>query len=795
MTPGRDGPAAWPRDYVRFILRRRIAVILALAAATLFLASQIGRLKVEVDTPRFLPQDHPYVVAQNDLERTFGGRDVVVIGVIPRDGDIYRPAILAKVARITERVAALPGAIRSNLVSLAAPGTKAIRGTPDGMQLRPLLPEVPRTAEEADRLREDLARSPLFVNAVVSADGRAAQVIADFKLGGQIPDHVSLERAIRAITDPERDERTEIAVGGLPIALSWLSAYSERILWVFPLAVVAIGLLHFHAFRTLQGFFIPLLTALLSVVWAVGIMGLVRVPVDPFSAATPILVLAVAAGHSVQILKRYYEELHRLGDSHRAIVESTARIGLVMVTAGLVSAAGFFSLAVFKTQVIRTFGIYTGIGILSALVIELTLIPAVRAALPEPGDRERTREGRRGPLDAGLERLAGGLARRDPRLALLGAGLLAAGAAIGASRVQVDNGMKKWYFPSTRLIREDRALNARFGGTNTLNLLIEGRSPDAMKEPRVLEAIDRLQRFLESRPGVGKTLSFVDHVKQMNRAMHGDDPGWDRVPASRELVAQYLLVYAMGGDPGDLDAYVDPAYQRANVQVFCRTDSTAFTAELLARVDAFVRATFPPEVAVRPAGSLAYTLALNQVMARGKVQNILQIIGIIFAAASLLFRSAIGGAFVIVPLALTVVVNFALLGFTRTALDIPTSAIMGVAVGLGADFAIYFLFRFREELARLGDAARAAAAATTTSGKAIVYVSTAVCLGYQALALSGFGVHLRTALLMASALAVSCLATLVLLPPLLFVTRARFAFGPARGVPLRAGDPSRWASV
>jgi predicted RND superfamily exporter protein len=175
---------------------------------------------------------------------------------------------------------------------------------------------------------------------------------------------------------------------------------------------------------------------------------------------------------------------------------------------------------------------------------------------------------------------------------------------------------------------------------------------------------------------------------------------------------------------------------------------------------------------------MAYTLALNETMAYGKIQNIVQIAGMIFLISALVFRSFVGGAFVILPLVLTVIVNFALLGFSRTALDIPTSAIMAVAVGLGADFAIYFLFRFREEQARAEDPARAVFLTMTTSGKAISYVSTAVCLGYLVLMGSGFGIHLRTALLMAAAMAVRCLATLILLPALLFLTQPRFAFRP-----------------
>ena len=778
MAADNERVAAWMRWYVNGIIQWRFAVIVLLGVISIYLASHIGQLKVEVDTARFLPQDHPYVVAQNALERIFGGRDLVVIGVIPRDGDIYRPTVLAKIARITRRIESAPGVVRATVFSLAARRAKAIRGTGETMEVRRLLPEVPATAQAIATLREDLAANPLFDRAVVSPDGRAAQIVAEFKVGGEIPDYPALERAVTAIVEPERDEQTVIAIGGLPIALSWLAAYSERILWIFPIVVFIIGLLHYHAFRTLQGFFIPLVTALLAVVWALGIMGMRRVPIDPFSAATPILVLAIAAGHSVQILKRYYEEFNRFGDNHRAVLESTARIGLVMVTAGLISATAFFSLIAFKTQVMRTFGIFTGIGILSALVIEMTLIPAVRAAMPAPMERERVRERSRGWLDVGLEHLGEAVMRVEPRRLLLAASLLVGVAVIGVFQVHVNNGMKTWYFESTTLIQDDRLLNARFGGTNTLNFLIEGSEPDAIKHPRVLEAIDGLQRVLESVPGVGKTLSVVDYIKQINRAMHGDDPNWYRVPTSREHVAQYLLLYSMEGEPGDFDSVVDTDYQRANLQVFCRTDSTAFTREVLARADDFVRRNFPPEIRVRPAGPMAYTLALNETMAYGKVQNIIQIAGIIFLVSALVFRSFVGGAFVILPLALTVIVNFALLGFSRTALDIPTSAIMAVAVGLGADFAIYFLFRFREEQARTEDTAGAVFLTMTTSGKAITYVSTAVGLGYLVLMASGFGIHLRTALLMAAAMAVSCLATLVLLPSLLVLTQPRFAFRP-----------------
>ena len=141
----------------------------------------------------------------------------------------------------------------------------------------------------------------------------------------------------------------------------------EKMGQVFPLAILVIGIVLFMVFGTFQGMLLPLITAVISVIWGLGIMGILDVAMDPFNATTPILILAIAAGHSIQILKRYYEEYSISGDNKKAVIESTNKIGVVMITAGLMAAGSFLSLITFETMTIRNFGIFTALGILSAL--------------------------------------------------------------------------------------------------------------------------------------------------------------------------------------------------------------------------------------------------------------------------------------------------------------------------------------------------------------------------------------------------------------------------------------------
>jgi predicted RND superfamily exporter protein len=268
------------------------------------------------------------------------------------------------------------------------------------MTVRPLLETVPQTATELVALKQGVASNPVYENLLVSADGKTTQIVAEFhkQEGG----FQAITKAVESVVAPLRDDTVWIDVGGLPIFLSLLESFSQRMAFLFPLALLIIGLIHYEAFRTFQALFLPLLTALMGVAWSIGVLGLVGQPFDVFNASTPILILAIAAGHAVQILKRYYEEyaaltrqqaqLSPVQRNWMAVESSLTKVGPVMVVACSIAALGFFSLMIFEIKTIRTFGIFTGSGILSALVLELTLIPALRSMLKPPSHHELSRE-------------------------------------------------------------------------------------------------------------------------------------------------------------------------------------------------------------------------------------------------------------------------------------------------------------------------------------------------------------------------------------------------------------------
>ncbi|MGE0518082.1 MAG: RND family transporter [Candidatus Binatia bacterium] len=754
------------------MVRYRIAVLVAVLGLSAVLATQLGNLHLDIRRRANLPDDHPYVQIQHRISDLFGGESIVIIGVIAKRGDVYEPAMLGKVQRITDRLRASPSVIEPSLFSLTAPAVRAAELDSAGvLHIEPLVPEGPPDGRMATRLRERLRDDARLRENLVSADGSATVIVVDFD--DRIKD-ADLTAFVEHAVAPERDDSVVIALAGAPILRRELARYTAMMTLLFPVAVLIIGLVHYQAFRTVQGMFLPLATALLSVIWPLGIMALLDVPIDTWSVLTPVLILAIAAGHAVQILKRYYEEYARIRDGTEAVVRSLVAVGPVMLTAGLIAAAGFASLTTFGITSVRAFGLLLACGIVSALIIEMTFTPACRSLLP-PRRPELLGEARAGWLDRGLEavgRVAIGHPRRVLGVAVVGA----LGAGLGMVALRVDNSFRFWFSPTSQVRIDDALLNARLPGTATLRILIEGERDGVLLEPAVLRAMSDLQAEMRREPHLGGVSSIADHVRRVHRAMHGGDAAYDTIPDDRRLVGEYVFLYEAAAGVDGLGAFIDSQHRNAVIRALSKSDSAAFSHALLRRLQEYAAERFaglPVRVGIA-GGTLGVQTALNDVVVREKAINVVQVAAIIFVLCAIVLRSVVGALLVLVPLALSVVVNLGLMGWAGIWLDMSTAAMTAMGVSLGADFAIYLLFRVREELGAESSLEAALATSLRTSGKAICYVSTAVVVGYLTLCFSGFSVWVRLATLTSLTVALSAAATCIILPALLVLARPTF---------------------
>ncbi|HEY8938871.1 MAG TPA: MMPL family transporter, partial [Cellvibrio sp.] len=694
------------KSLITKVIQFRWFVIAAVIALTAFLGLQIKNLKIVINPNTMLPQHHQNVIGTNVAEELFGSKHVVVIGVSAADGgNALTQNVLEVVQHLSEKMPAIEGVKGYTLMSVTADRAKSIAANGDELVIEPLL-ETPINDQNIQNLIQHLDTNPLYQGTLVSQDHKVVSVSFAISAGQggfrQIMDQV------QAVIDQNARSGVVITASGTPVFFAQVERFAQRMGFLFPIALILIGLIHFEAFRSIQGLVLPLVTAVLAVVWGLGIMGTANVPMDAFNATTPILILAVAAGHAVQILKRYYEEYDRLGNLHperspidinrQAVVESLSKVAPVMIAAGGVAVIGFFSLITFDVATIRTFGIFTGLGILSALLIELTFIPALRSVLRPPKRVAPTLSVKLRLWDRVADHLSALVLKRY-KAVVCGFVLVALIAGLGTAFINRENSTKSYFADDVQVRHDDAYLNSHLSGTNTLYVVFKGKDKDAIKQPANLRLIEETQRYLESLPNVGKTVSIVDLIKQMNRSLNAGQAEFNTIPETEDLVSQFLFLYSMSGDPVDFESYVDYDYQNANLIVWMKDDSSKYAETIVGNIREFVTPRLAnTNMEILIGGSVPQSSALSETLVDGKQRNILQMIIVVFVVGILLFRSFIAGICLIVPLVVTVLMNFGVMGITGIPLNTPNAVSSAMAIGIGADYAIYMLYRMREEL-------------------------------------------------------------------------------------------------
>lgn len=766
------------RGFSSAIVQWRWLVLILCALFTGFMLVCLQRLVVDNNPDVWSPSRDPFVKATKEIESSFGGRHFTIIGVRSRHGTSLDERILAKVARIEAGIEALPEAVKSNVLTLTSEKVKDVYGSDETLQTRQLLSEWQRT-KDLSKAEQALSRNSVYKGALISDDATTVAVVADFRIEGE---YSPLLSRIQAVVDRERDDTVEIFMAGEPVLSARTESAMENLPKFFGMAFLIIAAIQLYGFRSLQGMLLPLLTAIFAVIWTMGTLALTGVHVDPLSSTTPILIMAMATGHSIQILKRYYEEYQNAVQnnlvgapakslSRSAVVTSLIRVGPVTLTAGLIAAISFFSLAISDTAVIRQFGIFAGTGALMIVALEFTFIPALRSVLPAPRIKPR----RPDLLDQGLTRLSAVLLspKQSLRLAIVSTAILLAIIA-GSLHLRVYNSFLEYYPVDSEVHRAVDTLNHRFGGADSITFLIDTGKPDGVKQAQVLKVMDELQVFLSRQPNVGKTLSMADVIKRMHQAMNSERADMSLVPDSTPLISQYLLLYSMSGSMSDFGYLVDSGFRKTVVRAFLRSDDTLMARRICEEGLAFLQERLPPGVVASVGGGLAESVAINDSVVKAKQFNILQMVVVVFVLSSLVFRSLVAGLLVALPLLAILAANLGFMGWAGISLDMGSATVIAMVIGIGADYEIYMLSRLREEHARTGDLPLALAHSLVSSGKAVLLVALSIAGGYAALLTSDFGFYPRLGTTMIATMLTSAMLSLVLLRVVISLIRPRF---------------------
>jgi len=707
-------PLDWPR--------LTLALALLVTAALGFYAKDY---EIDPSMENLLAEGDPDREYYAEVERLFGSEEVTMIGVF--GDDVFSPATLAKIDRLTRALAELEGV--REVVSLTT--VQSVESDDEGLHVGRLIRELPQTAEQADAIRERAMANPLYIRNIVAPDGRATGITVVYELmSDQEFEESGLEHRVRELVAAAGGPET-FAVTGVPTIKVHGGHYMEQDIATFtPLAVGLIVLVLIWAFRTVRGVLVPLAAVLVGVVWTVGVMVLAGSSINMGTLVLPPLLITIGIAYSIHVVSEYYLEVAP-GRSPREIMQhALSRVGTPVAVCAFTTIIGFAPFALSPIRAIWDFGVYSIFGTVATVIASLSVVPAILVLLPSPRRMPPNQDENSwltGVL-VGLGRWAIG----HRRLVFTGTLIACLLCIWGISRIQVVTDYLAFFSPKSE-VRTDNALIAeRLAGTQPIYVVIDGDSPRAITKLPALKAIKQLQDFLEQQHGVDTSMSLLDYLGLLRKAL--DAGPADSLPETQEEVDQLLLF----ANPEDLKSVINSDQSRANILLRTTLSGSTEVGAFVDSIQKFAEANFPPGLSVHPTGSVVLLNRTADMLAWGQITGLWQVVVVLFVTLSVMFLSMRIGLISLVPNLVPIVLLFGIMGWSGISLNISTSMIASLALGIAIDDTTHFLSTFNSEMHRTGDQEAAVLHTMRTVGQPMVFTSIALAAGFLIVCLSNF---------------------------------------------------------
>ena len=798
----------------------------AILIVSIFFGYYATRLKVYTNFGDLLPQRHPYIQLHNKIRNVFGGANQVLIMVQVRKGDIFNEKTLWKVKYLTEQLEKVPGVDSYKIYSIAHRKAKEIKVKTGEMVVAALMfPDIPSTPEALNELKKKVYSDPKFYGSLVSLDSKKTLITVDFfeeqvdyiaifnamqRLRTEMKikkDVVDLWKAKGLWNDKDfirmegddyvvkmEDDNHIVNIAGEPMHLGYVKYNTTRVLGVLGLTVLATCIVLYFYFKSKRGVFIPIFNASFSAVWGMGFMGVMGYHLDPLILVLPFLISLMTARHSMQLMARYLEEIQSGKDVRTACKILIEQMFFPGLTSIITDAFGIAIVAIATIPILTVMSISCAFWSIATVILSLLFAPLMLSYFPTSkrmtaqfAEDERKRA-KKNWLDRLLEGLGPWITAKGKWVIVGSTVLITAVGLVYSAKIQVGD-----FFPGSSILWPFHRYNLdAFRITFSMPLLNpmyiivqkdENAPPptgeqigDFIVKAPTLREIDKFQRFMGTHERVMFTQSIVNPLPAFFMSSHDNDPNWYSLP-KEDLLLSFLykqLVYQ--STPGDWDRFVNQRDTAANVIIYCRDKMPKTVVGVVDKVKEYINkySTLKGGKFLLAGGAIGTQAAVREIIAESQTLNlILALVGVWFFCA-LNFRSVVAGLILTIPLAISNIIAFALMGAYNIGLTVNTYPVSSVGIGLGVDYGIYFVGRLLEEV-KVTDGLNDGIARTIVSnGRSIWVIATTLTIGLALWIFSPLKFQAEMGILLAILLLMNMFGALLLVPAQIAIVKPKF---------------------
>ena len=818
--------------------KRRIRVWGIFIIITVILVAGIPRIRIDMTMESFFNQDDPVKVLYDKFRDTFGSDDSVYIVYKARDGDIFSAESLAALKELQDELLDKasseneedPAALRRIEEVRTIINVSYLEVQGDTLISRDFIDEeLPKTQIERERVRKQaLAHKdyPLFYlskdskyggiwirtdfgtvletdEAILDSDFAAAaaaaaddlsssmkksdknQAMPKYKLTTMI-EYADFIREINKIINQSKYlEKFEFYPVGNPVIMAFFNdVLNVEMEILFTGALVLMMLVLLAVFRSFSGVIWPIFIVVLASLWVVGLMGWLDVVMSMMFSLLVMLILVVGVAYSVHIMSGYILFRNEGLDHNMALRNVFQRSALACLLTGLTTSVGMLALIFVPIKPISSFGIFAAIGVLLAFLLTVVLLPLLLDIWHPISKKKAARIAASQVKESLIQKFLTQLApyaHEYPRfwtITFLGIFIVSV---YGVSQVQVDSNLVSIIREGLPIKNAHILVDSVMGGTQSLEIFIDARQQDALKDPKFLNAMERAQGQLlsEYKELVVKTDSLVQVVKNSYQALNENRPEMYIIPQDRPTLEQTLFLFD-SANADDRRLLVSDDYSQGRISVrlhnygsqkYIRFFDQA--AREIADIFAPLKKDYP-DLEVAFTGSLALTMKMADYIGWSQIKSFGLALLVITLMLFLVFGSLKAGLVAVIPNLIPIVVTFGVMGLLGIPLDADTLIIAPIVIGIAVDDTIHFLTHYRAEYIEHRDFIIAIKNSIKEVGQAITFTSLILVIGFLILLISKHQGMANFGILTAVAFFSALLADLLLLPSLCILLKLRF---------------------
>lgn len=758
----------WPK-VARIILRNRILILLGVLAFTVFLIMQWKNIRFSNSEANILPDDHPATIEYKAFTDIFGEEGNAVVLAI-RDSALFEPNNFNRWNRLAKQLAAFPEI--DYVISLENLKVLEKDKETQSFVMESLIKTEPTTKQEIDTLKHHLFKElPFYDNLVYNPKSGTIQTIAymDKDIMNTAVRNEFILNDLRDLVDTfEAETQMDVRISGMPYIRTWNTKSITDEIGIFIVAALLVtSIIFFFFFRSFRATFISMFVVIIGVMWAFGILGLLKYEITILTALIPPLIIVIGIPNCIFLINKYQQEVNKHGNQAKSLQRVISKIGNATLMTNITTASGFATFIILDSDLLREFGIVASINIIGIFILSLLIIPIIYSFMPLPKTKHLKHLNKKW-MDFfvdWMERMV-----RDHRIAvyMVTVGVLVL-SIVGIYQMRITGSRIEDLPKDSHFYKDIQFFEQEFDGIMPMEIVVDSKRKNGVTKPATLKRMDRLGEVIDEIPELSRPISIVDLVKYSKQAFYNGIPKYYQLPTNQENTFIMDAVSRSSTDGNLLESFVDSTGQTARLTTYMRDVKIDRMEEIEKDVQEAIAKNFPADrFDVFITGKALLFLKGTKYLVKNLLMSLALAIGLISLFMAYLFRSFRMVIISLVPNLLPLVITAGLMGFLGIPIKPSTILVFSIAFGISVDDTIHFLAKYRQELAtHRWHIKKSVYAALRETGVSMFYTSIVLFFGFSVFIISDFGGTKALGGLVSATLLFAMLSNLILLPSLL----------------------------